>query len=233
MSHEYTIHIHTWIMSGWVIHRMLFFVSLTPGKFNIAPEKWWLEDDPFLSEPGNFSGANSLLNFRWVNQNPIYHLPTTTTPTTTTTTTPTTTTTTPTTTGPEFSSLFNLGVTLSHFVASIHALQILSLQPGVFGSDSCGWPAIPPDVPGVLGMFFFESKYRTSRGVWMSRFFESSLLSVRITSLGGSPPPPPPPPFLFPSLLLSSSIFSSSPPAPPPPPPLLLRYFSPSSPSSP
>ena len=29
----------------------------TPPKFNIAPEKWWLEDDPFLLGPGNFSGA--------------------------------------------------------------------------------------------------------------------------------------------------------------------------------
>ncbi len=29
----------------------------TSLKFNIAPEKWWLEDDPFLSGFGNFSGA--------------------------------------------------------------------------------------------------------------------------------------------------------------------------------
>ena len=35
-----------------------FFQTLvTPWKFNIAPEKWWLEDDPFLLGPGNFSGA--------------------------------------------------------------------------------------------------------------------------------------------------------------------------------
>ena len=34
-----------------------------PPKFNIAPEKWWLEDDPFLLGFGNFSGENSLLNF--------------------------------------------------------------------------------------------------------------------------------------------------------------------------
>ena len=141
MSHEYTVHIHTWIMSGWVINHMLsFFFSLTPSKFNIAPEKWLLEDN------------HSLLNFRWVNQNPIYHLPTT--------------------TGPEFSSLFNLGVTLSHFVASIHALQILSLQPGVFGSDSCGWPAIPPDVPGVLGMFFTGPNTEPQEVFWMFRVFE-------------------------------------------------------------
>ena len=73
--------------------------------------------------------------------------------------------------------------------------------------------------------------FNTSTKKSVGTFSESSLLSVRITSLGGSPPPPPPPPFLFPSLLLSSSIFSSSPPAPPPPPPLLLRYFSPSSPT--
>ena len=30
----------------------------TPAKFNIASEKWWLEDDPFLLGFGNFSGAN-------------------------------------------------------------------------------------------------------------------------------------------------------------------------------
>ena len=29
-----------------------------PPKFNIAPEKRWLEDDPFLLGFGNFSGAN-------------------------------------------------------------------------------------------------------------------------------------------------------------------------------
>ena len=39
------------------------FVCYTP-KFNIAaPEKWWLEDDPFLRSEGNCSGANFLLNF--------------------------------------------------------------------------------------------------------------------------------------------------------------------------
>ena len=27
-------------------------------KFNIAPEKWWLEDDPVLLGPGNFSGPS-------------------------------------------------------------------------------------------------------------------------------------------------------------------------------
>ena len=31
---------------------------LPPPKFNIAPEKRWLEDDPFLLGFGNFSGAN-------------------------------------------------------------------------------------------------------------------------------------------------------------------------------
>ena len=30
----------------------------TPPKFNIAPEKWWLEDKPFLLGFGCFSGAN-------------------------------------------------------------------------------------------------------------------------------------------------------------------------------
>ena len=29
----------------------------TPQKFNIAPEKWWLEDNPSLLGFGNFSGA--------------------------------------------------------------------------------------------------------------------------------------------------------------------------------
>ena len=38
------------------------YLDKTP-KFNIAPEKWWLEDDPFLLGPGNCSGVNSLLNF--------------------------------------------------------------------------------------------------------------------------------------------------------------------------
>ena len=36
----------------------------TPGKFNseFTPQKWWLEDDPFLLGFGNFSG--DMLNFR-------------------------------------------------------------------------------------------------------------------------------------------------------------------------
>ena len=29
----------------------------TPAKFNIAPEQWWLADDPFLLGFGKFSGA--------------------------------------------------------------------------------------------------------------------------------------------------------------------------------
>ena len=34
-------------------------IPSTPWKFNIfAPEKWWLEDKPFLLVFGNFSGAN-------------------------------------------------------------------------------------------------------------------------------------------------------------------------------
>ena len=34
--------------------------SITPPKFNseFTPEKCWLEDDPFLLGPGNFSGAS-------------------------------------------------------------------------------------------------------------------------------------------------------------------------------
>ena len=30
----------------------------TPEVSQLAPEKWWLEDDPFLLGFGNFSGAN-------------------------------------------------------------------------------------------------------------------------------------------------------------------------------
>ena len=30
----------------------------TPPKFNIDPEQWWLEDDPFLLGFGTFSGVN-------------------------------------------------------------------------------------------------------------------------------------------------------------------------------
>ena len=32
--------------------------ATTHLKFNTAPEKWWLEDDPFLLGFGNFWGAN-------------------------------------------------------------------------------------------------------------------------------------------------------------------------------
>ena len=35
--------------------------SITPLKCNITPEKWWLQDDPFLFGPGNFLRA--MLNF--------------------------------------------------------------------------------------------------------------------------------------------------------------------------
>ena len=46
-----------------VVHFPASYVSLqecTPPKFNseFTPEKWWLEDDPFLLGFGNFSGAN-------------------------------------------------------------------------------------------------------------------------------------------------------------------------------
>ena len=34
-----------------------------PEVKQFAPEKWWLEDNPFLLGLGNFSGVNSLLNF--------------------------------------------------------------------------------------------------------------------------------------------------------------------------
>ena len=46
---------------SWFILGM-FLPHNTPLKFNIPPEKWWLEDDPFLL--GKFSRA--MLNFRWV-----------------------------------------------------------------------------------------------------------------------------------------------------------------------
>ena len=41
-------------------------VMLHPLKFNseFSPEKWWLEDKPFLLGKVTFSGENSLLNFR-------------------------------------------------------------------------------------------------------------------------------------------------------------------------
>ena len=44
--------------------------KFTAPKFNIGPEKWWLEDDPFLLGFGNFSGENSLLNFGRVKVGP-------------------------------------------------------------------------------------------------------------------------------------------------------------------
>ena len=58
---------------GWKTILLLPFLSwpirgtltVTPTKFNIDLEKWWLEDDPFLLGFGNFSGVNSLLNFGW------------------------------------------------------------------------------------------------------------------------------------------------------------------------
>ena len=42
------------IVDGW---QFLFFNLNTPPKFNIAPEKWRLEDDPFLlGETVTFQG---------------------------------------------------------------------------------------------------------------------------------------------------------------------------------
>ena len=43
------------LLNGWFVGSMLIFQGVTP-------EKWWLEDDPFLLERSNFSGA-MLLNF--------------------------------------------------------------------------------------------------------------------------------------------------------------------------
>ena len=52
-------------MVGWLVVYgavvefvlLLFFLGTAP-KINEAPEKWCLEDDPFLLGFGNFSGAN-------------------------------------------------------------------------------------------------------------------------------------------------------------------------------
>ena len=37
---------------------------ITPPKFNMAPEKWWLEDDPFLL--GRYIFRGELLNFQGI-----------------------------------------------------------------------------------------------------------------------------------------------------------------------
>jgi len=45
------------INQPWFFPRVCW--GYTPQKFNIAPENWWLEDDPpSLLGFGNFSGAN-------------------------------------------------------------------------------------------------------------------------------------------------------------------------------
>ena len=53
---------------SWILVAMSSFLddTNTPPMFNseFTPEKWWLEDDPFLLGPGNFSGA--MLNFGMV-----------------------------------------------------------------------------------------------------------------------------------------------------------------------
>ena len=46
------------LTSKYVKTLFVHYRFCTPPKFNIVPEKWWLEDKPFLSGPGNFSGAN-------------------------------------------------------------------------------------------------------------------------------------------------------------------------------
>ena len=50
-----------WPHALWESH-----LSDTPPKFNIARQKWCLEDYPFLLGPGSFSGA-MLLNFQGKN----------------------------------------------------------------------------------------------------------------------------------------------------------------------
>ena len=67
-------HFHEFFLRSWTRWWFQFFLAFsplfgglwsiltTPPKFNIAPEKWWLEGDPFLLGPGNFSGAK-MLNF--------------------------------------------------------------------------------------------------------------------------------------------------------------------------
>lgn len=49
--------------SGYLANKLVIFeietswetYFYTPPNFNMAPEKWWLEDDPVLLRPGNFS----------------------------------------------------------------------------------------------------------------------------------------------------------------------------------
>ena len=41
----------------WICENPFWEAQTTPPKIKIAPEKWWLEDDPFPLGPGNFSGA--------------------------------------------------------------------------------------------------------------------------------------------------------------------------------
>ena len=53
-----------WITFEKLVHlKKSHWAAGTPHKSNIAPEKWWLEDDPFLLGFGISSGVNSLLNF--------------------------------------------------------------------------------------------------------------------------------------------------------------------------
>ena len=42
MGYNYLI-LSTGAFTGFLKHQ-----QYTPPKFNMAPEKWWLEDDPFL-----------------------------------------------------------------------------------------------------------------------------------------------------------------------------------------
>ena len=46
------------ILPSSKVFKAIMSMMYTPPKFNIAPEKWWLEDDPFVLGFGNFSGAN-------------------------------------------------------------------------------------------------------------------------------------------------------------------------------
>ena len=61
---------------GFLVSRRVV-ETLPPPKFHrqLAPETWWLEDDPFLLGFGNSSGENSLVNFRRVTktkQHPLW-----------------------------------------------------------------------------------------------------------------------------------------------------------------
>ena len=58
------VYIHSWYTSLYKYLFLFTFPVITPPKFNIAPERWWLEDYPFLLGLLLFRGY--CLNFRGV-----------------------------------------------------------------------------------------------------------------------------------------------------------------------